>query len=198
MPLASRAERAARAARGTLERRRGLAGSGPEGRESDGTLEWTSTTIVVVHAHAGDRSGLGYTYCDRAAGALVRSKLDISLSQLLAVWASALVLLAYLGLIHTTGVAVFNPKTKEIRLRKGRKRIVLPFEKINAVLIDKRETWGQEEYQVSIRTASNEALPIRIVGSFRLADRIRSRIQLTLMRGDNAPAAPATLNPSHR
>jgi L-alanine-DL-glutamate epimerase-like enolase superfamily enzyme len=30
--------------------------------ESDGTLEWHATTIVVVHAHAGDVVGLGYTY----------------------------------------------------------------------------------------------------------------------------------------
>ena len=32
--------------------------------ESDGTLEWDSTTIVVVEAHAGGETGLGYTYCD--------------------------------------------------------------------------------------------------------------------------------------
>ena len=43
--------------------------------ESDGTLEWDSTTIVVVEAHAGDAAGLGYTYADASAGALVESKL---------------------------------------------------------------------------------------------------------------------------
>jgi hypothetical protein len=32
--------------------------------ESDGTLEWDSTTIVAVQAHAGDETGLGYTYAD--------------------------------------------------------------------------------------------------------------------------------------
>ena len=35
--------------------------------ESDGTLEWDSTTIVVVEAHAGDAVGLGYTYADASA-----------------------------------------------------------------------------------------------------------------------------------
>jgi len=35
--------------------------------ESDGTLAWDSTTIVVVEAHGGGRIGLGYTYCDAAA-----------------------------------------------------------------------------------------------------------------------------------
>jgi L-alanine-DL-glutamate epimerase-like enolase superfamily enzyme len=48
---------------------------GPDGKESDGTLEWSSTTMVVVHAHGGGQTGLGYTYCDRAAAELVRSKL---------------------------------------------------------------------------------------------------------------------------
>ena len=43
--------------------------------ESDGTLEWDSTTIVVVRAHGDGETGIGYTYCDRAAAELVRSTL---------------------------------------------------------------------------------------------------------------------------
>jgi L-alanine-DL-glutamate epimerase-like enolase superfamily enzyme len=43
--------------------------------ESDATLEWDSTTIVVVEAHAGDATGIGYTYDDVAAAALIESKL---------------------------------------------------------------------------------------------------------------------------
>jgi L-alanine-DL-glutamate epimerase-like enolase superfamily enzyme len=43
--------------------------------ESDGTAEWDSTTIVVVEAHAGAETGLGYTYAPAAAGALVEEKL---------------------------------------------------------------------------------------------------------------------------
>jgi L-alanine-DL-glutamate epimerase-like enolase superfamily enzyme len=43
--------------------------------ESDGTLEWDSTTIVVVEAHAAGRTGLGYTYAPAAAGKLVEEKL---------------------------------------------------------------------------------------------------------------------------
>jgi L-alanine-DL-glutamate epimerase-like enolase superfamily enzyme len=39
--------------------------------ESDATLAWDSTTIVVVHAHGGGATGLGYTYGPPAAGALV-------------------------------------------------------------------------------------------------------------------------------
>src|SRR5256885_14352514 len=43
--------------------------------ESDGTLEWDSTTLVLVRAEAGGESGLGYTYADAAAGALIESML---------------------------------------------------------------------------------------------------------------------------
>jgi L-alanine-DL-glutamate epimerase-like enolase superfamily enzyme len=39
--------------------------------ESDGTLEWSSTTIVVVEAHAAGATGLGYTYAPAAAATLV-------------------------------------------------------------------------------------------------------------------------------
>jgi L-alanine-DL-glutamate epimerase-like enolase superfamily enzyme len=43
--------------------------------ESDGTLEWDSTTIVVVHAHAGGKVGLGYTYTHDTAARLIEDKL---------------------------------------------------------------------------------------------------------------------------
>jgi L-alanine-DL-glutamate epimerase-like enolase superfamily enzyme len=39
--------------------------------ESDGTAEWDSTTIVIVEAD----EGIGYTYCEAAAGQLIREKL---------------------------------------------------------------------------------------------------------------------------
>jgi L-alanine-DL-glutamate epimerase-like enolase superfamily enzyme len=43
--------------------------------ESDGTAEWDSTTIVVVEARAGGKTGLGVTYAPAAAGQLVEEKL---------------------------------------------------------------------------------------------------------------------------
>jgi L-alanine-DL-glutamate epimerase-like enolase superfamily enzyme len=43
--------------------------------ESDGTLEWDSTTIIVVEARAGGEAGLGYTYTDAAAAHVVEAKL---------------------------------------------------------------------------------------------------------------------------
>ena len=47
-----------------------------DGHESDGTLEWDSTTIVIVQAHAGGAVGLGYTYTDGAAAQLIGGKLQ--------------------------------------------------------------------------------------------------------------------------
>ncbi len=43
--------------------------------ESDGTLSWDSTTMIVVEARAGNRTGLGYTYADVSTAAFVSSKL---------------------------------------------------------------------------------------------------------------------------
>lgn len=48
---------------------------GPGGVESDGTLTWDSTTMVLVIAHGGGRTGLGYTYGDVATARFVDSKL---------------------------------------------------------------------------------------------------------------------------
>jgi L-alanine-DL-glutamate epimerase-like enolase superfamily enzyme len=44
--------------------------------ESDGTLEWHETTIVVVHATAGGTRGLGYSYAAAVSGRLAASLLN--------------------------------------------------------------------------------------------------------------------------
>jgi L-alanine-DL-glutamate epimerase-like enolase superfamily enzyme len=43
--------------------------------ESDGTLGWDSTTMVLVEAAGGGERGLGYTYGDVSVGKFVESKL---------------------------------------------------------------------------------------------------------------------------
>ncbi|MEV3921618.1 enolase C-terminal domain-like protein [Actinomadura coerulea] len=48
---------------------------GPGGGEEDGTLRWDSTTLVLVEAYAGGRTGLGYTYGDVSVAAFVESAL---------------------------------------------------------------------------------------------------------------------------
>ncbi|MCE0764522.1 mandelate racemase [Pseudonocardia kujensis] len=46
-----------------------------DGPESDGTLSWDSTTLVLVRAHGGGRTGIGYTYAGPAAARVVTGKL---------------------------------------------------------------------------------------------------------------------------
>jgi L-alanine-DL-glutamate epimerase-like enolase superfamily enzyme len=43
--------------------------------ESDGTLSWDRTTIVIVHVTAGGVTGIGYTYADASAARLIATML---------------------------------------------------------------------------------------------------------------------------
>jgi L-alanine-DL-glutamate epimerase-like enolase superfamily enzyme len=43
--------------------------------ESDGTLEWDATTMVLVRIDAAGRRGIGYSYADTATATLIRDKL---------------------------------------------------------------------------------------------------------------------------
>ncbi|NVI87805.1 enolase C-terminal domain-like protein [Actinomadura sp. BRA 177] len=48
---------------------------GPDGLEEDGTLQWDSTTMVLVEVRAGGKSGIGYTYGDVSVAAFIQSTL---------------------------------------------------------------------------------------------------------------------------
>ena len=43
--------------------------------ESDGTIQWDRTTLVLVQASAAGKTGLGYTYADSATAELIYDKL---------------------------------------------------------------------------------------------------------------------------
>jgi L-alanine-DL-glutamate epimerase-like enolase superfamily enzyme len=43
--------------------------------ESDGTLEWTSTTLVLVEVRADGVTGMGFSYADEVAGRLIVQRL---------------------------------------------------------------------------------------------------------------------------
>lgn len=43
--------------------------------EADGTLQWDSTTLVLVEIKAADKKGIGYTYADESAAFLIEKKL---------------------------------------------------------------------------------------------------------------------------
>ncbi|WP_441414973.1 enolase C-terminal domain-like protein [Arthrobacter sp. 2MCAF14] len=44
--------------------------------EADGTYAWDATTMVLVQATAGDRTGIGWTYAPAACAALIRETLE--------------------------------------------------------------------------------------------------------------------------
>ncbi len=46
-----------------------------EKKESDGTLAWDSTTMVIVKAEGGGETGLGYSYTQRSVAQLINEKL---------------------------------------------------------------------------------------------------------------------------
>jgi L-alanine-DL-glutamate epimerase-like enolase superfamily enzyme len=50
-----------------------------EPEESDGTLVWTSTTLVYVEVRAGGQTGIGYTYADASAAHVVEGVLKDAL-----------------------------------------------------------------------------------------------------------------------
>ena len=43
--------------------------------EADGTIEWDSTTLVLVEITAGDKTGIGYSYAHQSAAVLVEKTL---------------------------------------------------------------------------------------------------------------------------
>ena len=57
--------------------------------ESDGTLQWDSTTLVVVRARAGGKWGLGYSYSQAGAADVIKDKLAGAVCEMDAMWPSA-------------------------------------------------------------------------------------------------------------
>jgi hypothetical protein len=43
--------------------------------ESDGTLQWDKTTMILVEVTAGGKQGIGYSYADVSTGKLIVSLL---------------------------------------------------------------------------------------------------------------------------
>src|ERR1041385_6829902 len=46
-----------------------------DGPESDGTLEWDATPVVLVEIQAHDLKGIGYSYASRSSALLIEDKL---------------------------------------------------------------------------------------------------------------------------
>src|ERR1700744_916986 len=44
--------------------------------EADGTIAWSSTTLIVVELHANDLAGIGYTYAHATASIIAQELID--------------------------------------------------------------------------------------------------------------------------
>lgn len=79
--------------------------------ESDGTLQWSATTLVVVELHAGGEAGLGYTYADAAVADLIAEQLEPALLEcdafaITALWSASFARLRNLGRGGLSAMAV--------------------------------------------------------------------------------------------
>jgi L-alanine-DL-glutamate epimerase-like enolase superfamily enzyme len=75
--------------------------------EADGTLAWDATTIVLVEARAGDRTGIGYSYADVAAADVIAGPLQEAVLELdaFATPAAALAMERCVRNLGRTGIA---------------------------------------------------------------------------------------------
>jgi L-alanine-DL-glutamate epimerase-like enolase superfamily enzyme len=79
--------------------------------ESDGTLVWDATTMVLVELEAGGCTGIGYTYADTATAALIRDTLhDVVIGANAfehgAIWSSMVAKIRNLGREGITAMAI--------------------------------------------------------------------------------------------
>lgn len=86
--------------------------------ESDGTLEWTDTTTVVVEAYAGNKKGIGYTFADTATGQLIKDKLAPLLvgAEAMAVPASWLAMVRSIRNLGRPGIAAMALSAVDVAL----------------------------------------------------------------------------------
>src|SRR3954471_25054241 len=68
-----------------------------DGHEADGTIAWDHTTLVCVHAHAGGKIGLGFTYADKATAVLV----DQALTRVVQGCDALAIPAAWAAMVHT-------------------------------------------------------------------------------------------------
>lgn len=79
--------------------------------ESDGTLEWNETTIVVVEVEAGGVSGLGFSYTSQAAVRVVEQRLapcvvGLEAMDIPAAWGAMIAAVRNLGLPGIAATAI--------------------------------------------------------------------------------------------
>jgi L-alanine-DL-glutamate epimerase-like enolase superfamily enzyme len=113
--------------------------------ESDGTYEWNSTTMVLVHVEAGGRTGMGYTYADSSTAKLIRDKLvevvkGLDVFDISAAWAKMVHSIRNLGRPGISSMAISAVDTALWDLKA--KLLNLPLVKLFGQVHDGVEIYG--------------------------------------------------------
>jgi L-alanine-DL-glutamate epimerase-like enolase superfamily enzyme len=113
--------------------------------ESDGTLEWDSTTVVAVHIEAGDETGFGYSYTHEAAAKLIDERLRTVVEgadalDIPRIWQSAVRAVRNLGRpgIASAGIAALDCALWDLKARL----LGLPLVSLLGRARDAVETYG--------------------------------------------------------
>jgi len=134
--------------------------------EADGTLAWSSTTLVVAHVVGGGRTGIGYTYAAGACKALIEGPL-----------AAAVVGRGVLG----TGAA-WQAMVRQVR-NLGRPGLVsCAISAVDTALWDLKATLLGLPVSGLLGTTRDE-VPVYGSGGFTTYDDIAAREQLELWTG---------------
>ncbi|MBT2566380.1 mandelate racemase [Arthrobacter sp. ISL-85] len=116
-----------------------------DGPEADGTYSWDSTTMVLVEAHGGGKTGLGWTYAPGATAALVEDLLARAVQDLdvLDVPAAAAAMARAVRNPGRTGLASYAVSAVDCALWDLKARLLeLPLHKLLGAVRDKVAVYG--------------------------------------------------------
>ncbi|MDQ0144579.1 enolase C-terminal domain-like protein [Pseudarthrobacter niigatensis] len=132
-----------------------------EGPEADGTFSWDSTTMVLVQAAAGGKTGLGWTYGPPAAAALVEDLLGPAVCGIdaLDVPAAAAAMARCVRNPGRTGLASYAVSAVDCALWDLKARLLdLPLHKLLGAVRDKVAVYGSGGFTTYTETQLRDQL----------------------------------------
>ncbi|WP_324645123.1 enolase C-terminal domain-like protein [Pseudarthrobacter sp. LT1] len=157
-----------------------------DGPEADGTFWWESTTIVLVQAAAGGKTGMGWTYAPAAAAALVEELLGPAVLGVdaLAVPAAAWAMARAVRNPGSTGLASYAVSAVDCALWDLKARLLdLPLHQLLGAVRDQVAIYGSGGFT----TYSDEQLRNQLEGWTQGQQIPRVKIKIGQDNGTNVP-----------
>ncbi|MFP5313441.1 MAG: enolase C-terminal domain-like protein [Actinomycetes bacterium] len=154
--------------------------------EADGTYSWDSTTMVVVHAAAGGKTGLGWTYAPAPAAGLVEELLGPAVGGVdaLDVPAAAAAMARAVRNPGNTGLASYAVSAVDCALWDLKARLLdLPLHKLLGAVRDTVAVYGSGGFT----TYSQEQLRSQLEGWTQGQSIPRVKIKIGQDGGTNVP-----------